>query len=146
MSTAPQILSDQDAPQVKWDEVKPQQPAQPGFLARASERLLGTQHPLDQATLEATQLYNHPIDTLTEATKQAAMMPVRLSKAQLVHHPVDTLVNLSGGKEFAQDVANKNYLGAAGDARGRRAADRAELPRVASGGRESAGGCGRRRD
>lgn len=119
-AASPAKSTAQQASESEWEDVAPKPPAatppapeQPGFFARASERLLGTQHPIDQAVSEGRQLAGNPVGTLGRAAKQAAMMPVNLAD-QLVRHPIDTAVELTGGKEFAEDVHNKNYAGAAG--------------------------------
>ncbi len=92
-------------------------PEQPGFFARASEQLLGTQHPIDQAIAEGKMLASDPVGTLGKSLKQAAMMPVNLAN-NLVRHPLDTAKEMTGGPQFAEDIANKNYFGAAGTVAG----------------------------
>lgn len=144
MSTAPQVIWDTPAPpkkagtaavgpQVIWDEQAPAE--KPGFFNRLSQQVFGTPHPLDQAASEASALYEHPLDTLGQAAKQAAMIPMNLANRAL---PIGEAVNrakagdylgaartiamgapnlardIAGGPQFAEDVANKNYPGAAG--------------------------------
>ena len=98
----------------EWKDVPTAAPApketeQPGFFARASERLVGTQHPVDQAVSEAEQLYHHPGQALEDTAKQVGKtLAIDMPNALL--HPV----RATGGPEFAQDVANKNWAGAAG--------------------------------
>lgn len=50
-------------------------------------------------------LYHHPLDTLYQGTKQLSE-----GIGQMAMHPV----RATGGPEFAEDIANKNYAGAAG--------------------------------
>ena len=101
------------------------------MLRRFSEALLGTQHPWDEAVSEASALYHHPLDTLAEATRQAAMIPVHVASSII---PLPQAMqeaeqgnyagagksllmgpsNIGGGPEFAGDLANRNYGGAVG--------------------------------
>jgi hypothetical protein len=97
------------APPIQPPATQPPAQEQPGFFARASERLLGTQHPVDQAVSEAKQLYNAPGQTLLDATKQAAHI-LTIDMPNALVHPVKA----TGGPEFAQDIANRNYRGAMG--------------------------------
>ena len=89
----------------------------PGFGNRYSEVTLGTQHPVGQAQSEWENLKAHPVDTLVQSAKTAAMMPVNLAY-NAVHHPIDTLTGITGGKQFSEDLSNKNYAGMAGDVAG----------------------------
>lgn len=82
-------------------------------MARASEQLFGTQHPVDQAVGEGKMLAADPIGTIGKAAKQAAMMPVDLAN-RFVRHPIDTAKEITGGPQFAEDMSSGNYAGALG--------------------------------
>lgn len=108
------------APQAdKWEQYavqqqeKPAPPEQPGFAARASEQLGLTQHPIDQLIGELKQLKEHPVSTTWEAIKQP-IVGLRDLANNLVRHPVDTVQQITGGKQFQQDIQSGNYAGAAG--------------------------------
>ena len=87
---------------------------QPGFLARTSERLLGTQHPIDQAVDEAKMLWNDPVGTLTKTVEQP-VIGIRDLAYNAVTHPIETYKAVTGASDLQKDVNNKNWRGAAGD-------------------------------
>ena len=114
-------------------------PERPGFFNRMSEQLGLTAHPLNQAKAELGMLYHHPLTTLEETGKNAlsavtgvprnadwsirgAFAPGALKTSLesvggipgMVVHPIKS----SGGDAFAEDWANRNYLGMAGTAIG----------------------------
>jgi hypothetical protein len=85
----------------------------PGFLARLSQVTLGTASPWEQLTSELRQLWEHPVETTEQALEQVVQLPRNLAYGAVVH-PLETTKALTGGEQFAEDVENKNYGGAAG--------------------------------
>jgi hypothetical protein len=108
----------QSSPQIdfsKYEQGQQQsQQAQPGFGARVSQAALGTQTPWDQAKKEWSDFVSDPIGSLTNAAKQAAMMPVNLAY-QAVHHPLDLSEQIMPVNRAIADAKNSNLSGAAGD-------------------------------
>ena len=102
------VSDDEIAAVLSQEESSQNTPEQPGLIARASERMGFTQNPIDQLVSEGKQLYNDPIGTMGQALKQVGQVPNSL--LQMALHPVQA----TGGPEFAEDIQNKNYMGAAG--------------------------------
>lgn len=79
---------------------------QPGFVNRLAQRLTGYQHPVDEAVNNAwPQLKAHPLQSLYQGVQQFSQ-----GLGNAVMHPVQA----TGGPEFAEDVGQGNYRGAAG--------------------------------
>jgi hypothetical protein len=85
----------------------------PGFGENASDVVLGTKSPWEQAKSEWNQFVNDPVGSLGQAAKQVAMAPV-YGAYNLVHHPIDTVTGLTGGPQFTKAADDKNVPGMAG--------------------------------
>lgn len=117
-------------------ESAPAATEKPGFLARTSEALGLTQHPIKEVESEAGALYHHPINTLEEAGKNALSMITGIPRNAdwslrgavapgafknsmasvggipgMFLHPIRS----TGGDVFAEDLQDRNYRGALGD-------------------------------
>jgi len=119
MSTSPVTLDMSTAQPIgqpvnlDMSTAEPIDSAPPGFVARASQQAGLSQHPVDQLISELQRLKNDPTGTLWETIKQP-IIGLRDLTYNLVTDPVRTAQAVSGGPQFAQDVANKNWAGAAG--------------------------------
>ncbi len=89
----------------KLDDPAPAAPEQPGFFKRAGQALGVPEHPLDALEETGKEIYHHPLGSLYEGTKELSQ-----GIGNMAMHPVQA----TRGPEFAEDIANKNYRGAAG--------------------------------
>lgn len=85
----------------------------PGFFERLSEVTLGTRHPVDQAITEGKMLWNDPIGTAKQTGKQLGQMAYGIAS-----DPIGTVKAITGGEQFAEDVQQGNWSGAAGSMAG----------------------------
>lgn len=92
--------------------------ASPTPSQRFSEVTTGFQHPVEQLKSEYRQFRDDPIGATGRALKQAGKsLAIDLPNA-ILRHPIDTALNLTGGRQFSEDVSKGNYKNAAADVAG----------------------------